>query len=74
MLEREDYADKIALKQQPAKTVGITLIVVGPIRHSPAGLHLRGPDADGQLGLTRSPRTDSVAARPPEALGAVGRF
>jgi hypothetical protein len=31
MLERKDYADKIALKQQLAKTVGVPLIVVGPI-------------------------------------------
>ena len=30
MLERKDYAEKIALKQQLAKAVGIPLIVVGP--------------------------------------------
>jgi hypothetical protein len=30
MLESKDYAEKIALKQQLAKAVGIPLIVVGP--------------------------------------------
>jgi hypothetical protein len=30
MLERKDYAEKIAVKQQLARALGILLIVVGP--------------------------------------------
>jgi hypothetical protein len=30
MLESKDYAEKIALKQQLARAVGLALIVVGP--------------------------------------------